>query len=144
MCVSFLQQLCGVKFLCCDRPFNDTHLPEVLAAAYERSRRISDALRESTAKRKSRGDTFGFDASDLRGTRVFKRGARKGASNSAALRMKRARDAYRTIVPRVREWRASGVTWDECVDRLNAEGCKTTVGKPINRPTLIRILQRTR
>jgi DNA invertase Pin-like site-specific DNA recombinase len=143
--VAFLRLLVDtrVQFVCCDQlDLWEDNVQIQLKIAQNRAQRISREMRETFARLKADGRKFGFALCGHRSDRRCVLGAKQGGRNSGKARTARANQAYAFLVPRVKEFRAEGMTFDEIVERLNAEGHQTTAGMPFNRPTLVRILQR--
>jgi len=143
--VSFLRHLLDsrVPFVCCDKSdlWEETiHMQ--FKVAQNRAQRISEERKETFAKLKAEGRKFGFTSSVRRKDERFRLGSKKGGKNSGKARTERVSQAYAFLVPEVKKLRAKGFTFDQIVGYLNAQGHRTTVGMPFNRPTLIRILQR--
>lgn len=133
----------GIEFICCDNPHANRLTIHILAAVAENetiqvSRRTKDAL----AAAKAKGTKLGSARPGHWVGRENKRGWKKGARNSAAVRSQRALSAYTFLVPKIKEMQSQGLNLGQIAGKLNEAGHQTTVGKPFTTVAVWRILRR--
>lgn len=132
----------GGVFDCLDNDLMDEGtLPMQLALAQNRSQQLANKMRDRMAILK-KTTKFGFAASNHRNSPACVAGAALGARKAANLRRLRAETTYRPLIARV-EALLMNHTWDQTVEIVNQEGFRTVANRLFNRPTLIRIMQRT-
>jgi DNA invertase Pin-like site-specific DNA recombinase len=133
----------GVDFVACDNPHANRLTIHILAAvAEDEARRISRRTRDALAAAKARGVKLGSARPGRWNGREHLRGWKKAAQASAAVRSKRAKDAYSFLLPMLRQLRSEGRTCREIAQWLSEQGHNTTAGKPFNAATVSRIMQR--
>ena len=122
-----------VDFVCCDNPHANRLTLHILAAvAEDEARAISERTKAALAAYKARGGKLGT-LENL--TRVA---GKAGASTNRNL----ALTAYASIMSDLRAWRASGLSFRQIAELLNANGKVTRTGVPWNHAQVKRILNR--
>ena len=122
-----------IEFVCCDNPHANRLTLHILAAvAEDEARAISERTKFALAAYKAKGGVLGTLEN------LTPEAGLKGAITSR----KRARTAYEGIMPDLKSWRASGLSYEQIADRLNDSGKVTRNGYPWNHAQVWRILKR--
>ena len=122
-----------VDFVCCDNPHANRLTLHILAAvAEDEARRISERTKDAFAAYKARGGTLGKPEN------LTLEAGRKGAATTSA----KARTAYAAIMPDLRAWWASGLSFRQIAGLLNGAGHVTRSGVPWNHAQVRRVLAR--
>jgi DNA invertase Pin-like site-specific DNA recombinase len=109
----------GVEFVCCDMPSANKLTLHILAAvAEDEARRISERTKAALTAFKARGGKLGTVAN------LTREAGRRGAQTNHAM----ARTAYAGLLPQLREWRKSGLSFARISERLNDSGQTTRSG----------------
>lgn len=109
----------GVDFICCDNPHATRLTLHILSAvAEDEARRISERTKAALAAYKARGGRIGTVAN------LTREAGRRGAKTNRA----KARTAYASLLPQLREWRAAGLSFARISARLNEAGHTTRSG----------------
>jgi DNA invertase Pin-like site-specific DNA recombinase len=143
--VAFLATLMesGVPFVACDNPHANRLTLHILAAVAEAEvKAISDRTKAALGAARRRGVKLGSAREGHWDGREDRRlvGAKRGAVQSAAVRAKKARDAYADLLPIIKPLRDSGATLQAIADRLNSEGHTTRQGKTWQPTQVMRLL----
>jgi len=142
--VAFLSALMdsGAEFVACDQPHANRLTIHILAAvAEDEARRISQRTKDALAARRRRGLPLGAEIPACRNlspavTRRSLKLAHEGAHEAA--------ETYYAehIGPKMRDWRAAGLSLPKIAERLNAEGITTRRGKLWDAAGVLRVLRR--
>jgi DNA invertase Pin-like site-specific DNA recombinase len=132
-----------VEFIACDNPHANRLTIHILAAVAENealatSRRTKDAL----AAAKAKGTLLGSARPGHWKGRENKRGWKQGAKQSARVRSQRAAAAYSFLIPKIKEMKAAGDSFDTIAAKLTEAGHMTTTGKKLTAVAVWRILHR--
>jgi DNA invertase Pin-like site-specific DNA recombinase len=141
--VAFLATLMdsGAEFVCCDNPTANRLTLHILAAVAENeAREISRRTKAALAAYKARGGLLGGARPGHKGLPEQSRLA--GVTAGALARRLAADSYYRSLAPRVRELRLSGMTQQAIADRFNSEGLTTQSGGPWTQVAVLRVLRR--
>jgi len=141
--VAFLSALMDsdVPFVACDNPHANRLTLHILAAVAEaEAKAISDRTKAALAAYKARGGLLG--ALNPKCRVLTPQAITKGRERSAAVRSKKAVEAYSDLVPVMQEFRAAGQSLAAIADRLNADGHSTRRGRPWNPAQVLRVLAR--
>jgi DNA invertase Pin-like site-specific DNA recombinase len=133
--VHFLSGLmeAGVDFVCCDMPSaNRLTLHIIAAVAEDEARRISERTKAALAAYKARGGVLGKPEN------LSLEAGLRGAAATKTL----ARIAYAGILPELRRWRESGLSYREIAALLNGGGHTTRTGVAWNHNQVRRVLDR--
>jgi DNA invertase Pin-like site-specific DNA recombinase len=133
--VHFLSGLmeAGVDFVCCDMPAaNRLTLHIIAAVAEDECRRISERTRAALLAYRARGGRLGKPEN------LTPEAGRRGAAATSA----QARTAYAAILPELRRWRESGLSYREIAAMLNGGGHTTRTGAAWNHNQVKRVLDR--
>ena len=133
--VHFLSGLmeASVEFVCCDMPFGQPADP-----AHPGGRRRGRGQADQRADQgrlggyKARGGTLGTLAN------LTREAGKRGAVTNRA----KARTAYASLLPQLREWRAAGLSFARISTRLNDSGHTTRSGALWNPAQVRRVLAR--
>lgn len=138
----------GVDFIAADNPVANRFTVHVLAAvAEEEARAISRRTREALASAKARGMKLGShrvghwtpEREEMR-----KAGLAKGRLKAAEVRARLADDAYRDLLPEIKAFSETGLSFRKIAAKLNTDGHRTRRGKPFCSMSIKRILDRCR
>lgn len=133
--VHFLSGLmeAGVDFVCCDMPSANRLTLHILAAvAEDEARRISERTKAALAAYRARGGKLGTVAN------LTREAGRRGAATNRA----QARTAYAALLPELRGWRQSGLSYREIAGLLNGSGHTSRTGVTWNHAQVRRVLAR--
>ena len=118
----------GVDFVCCDMPSANRLTLHILAAvAEDEARRISQRTKAALAAYRARGGKLGTVAN------LTREAGRRGAKTNRT----KARTAYASLLPQLREWRTAGLSFARISTRLNDSG-KTTRSGALWNPAQVR------
>ncbi len=124
-----------VDFVCCDNPHANRLTLHILAAvAEDEARRISECTKDALAAYKARGGTLG------KSENLTLEAGRKGAATTRS----QARTTYAAIMPELRQWRVSGLSYRAIAGLLNGAGKVTRSGVPWNHAQVRRVLSQDR
>ncbi len=124
-----------VDFVCCDNPHANRLPLHILAAvAEDEARRIGERTKDALAAYKARGGALG------KLENLTLEAGRKGAATTRG----QARTAYTAIMPGLRAWRASGLSYRQIAGLLNDAGHVTRSGVPWNHAQVRRVLSQDR
>ena len=145
--VAFLSALMesSVDFVATDNPHANRLTIHILAAvAEDEARRISERTKVALAAAKARGTKLGSARPGHWDGRENLRLAaiHKAVQVAAEVRAKDTDDAYRDLVPMMRQLREAGKTLQTIADELNLQGYETRRGMPWNPMQVRRVLQR--
>ena len=122
-----------VDFVCCDNPNANRLTLHILAAvAEDEARRISERTKAALAAYRARGGKLGTPAN------LTPDAGRKGSETTRA----KARIAYAALLPELRAWRASGLSYRQIAALLNGAGQVTRTGVAWNHNQVKRVLVR--
>ena len=122
-----------VDFVCCDMPSaNPLTLHIMAAVAEDEAKRISTRTKDALAAYKARGGVLGTPAN------LTPEAGLKGARSTSA----KARTAYAAIMPELRAWRTSGLSYQNIAELLNGAGAVTRTGMGWNSSQVMRVLVR--
>jgi DNA invertase Pin-like site-specific DNA recombinase len=141
--VAFLSALMDsdVPFVACDNPHANRLTLHILAAVAEaEAKAISDRTKAALAAYKVRGGLLG--AQNPKCPSLSPEASAKGRKRSAAVRRKRALEAYADLVPVIEELRADGQSLAAIAKELNEQGHSTRRGRPWNAAQVRRVLLR--
>lgn len=114
----------GIDFVCCDNPSANRLTIQILAAVAEaEARAISERTKAALAAAKRRGVLLGAARPSSRNLTAQSRS--HGCAKAALVNAERAREAYRYLVPELREMRASGLSLRQIARELNGRGERT-------------------
>jgi DNA invertase Pin-like site-specific DNA recombinase len=132
----------GVEFVACDNPHANRLTIHILAAvAEDEARRISQRTKDALAAYKARGGKLG---AAREGTHRFTaEESARARTRSAAVRRRKAIDAYADLLPRIVELRREGRSLKAVAEELNTEGQTTRQGKSWTGVQVMRLLRRT-
>jgi len=135
------------RFVCCDNPdASDLTIDLLAVIAEHEARAIATRTREALAIAKDRGTLLGSKRPGHWDGREERReaGATKGLPLAVAEYSRIARDHYSDVlVPKMREWREQGRSFDEIAALLNADGFTTRRDqKPFTKAIVWRLIDR--
>ena len=122
-----------IEFVCRDNPHANRLTLHILAAvAEDEARQISERTKAALAAYKARGGKLGTPAN------LTTAAARKGAETTRA----KARAAYAALLPELRGWRESGLSYRQIADILNGASHTMRTGAAWNHNQVKRVLTR--
>ncbi len=131
-----------VDFVCCDNPNANRLTLQILAAvAEDEAIRISERTKAALAAYKRRGGVLG--TADPRCILNRTEKGQEGQRKSADLSRQRAAAADVSIISRLRELRAGGLSFRAIADRLNADRLATRTGCHWSARQVQRVLDRS-
>jgi len=123
-----------VDFVACDMPTANRLTVHILAAvAEEEARAISERTKTALAAAKARGTKLGTNNLTAEGTR-------KGLAAAAQVIQSAKIDAYRDILPAIKQMDSAGVSLNAIAKVLNERGEVTRRGRPWNAMQVSRVL----
>jgi DNA invertase Pin-like site-specific DNA recombinase len=133
----------GVEFVCCDNQHaNHLTLHLLAATAQAEGQMIRDRIKAANAEMKAKGIPLGSARPEHWKGREHKRGWKKACKVAATQRTERTREIYSFLMPRIKQMREEGRTMQQIADTLNAEGHRTTHGKPFGETSIHRLIDR--
>lgn len=141
--VAFTSALMESKtdFVACDNPEATPLTIHMLAAVAEHeAKAISQRTRDGLEMAKKKGVLLGSSRPGHWEGREGKRGWKKANKVSAEVRRERARDAYRFLIPKVRQLREGGFGLKQIADWLNHHEHVTTRNMPFRIEAVRRML----
>jgi DNA invertase Pin-like site-specific DNA recombinase len=131
----------GVDFIALDIPTADRFTIHIHAAVAEQdARRIGERTKAGLAAAKAKGILLG--GANPRCRNLSPEVRAKAALAGGHARRLRADSFYRSLAPRVKELRLSGLTQEAIADRFNSEGLTTQSGGPWSQVAILRVLRR--
>lgn len=140
--VAFLSAILdsGVEVLACDNPYANRLTIHILAAvAEDETRRISERTKAALAAYKVRGGKLGAALEQCRKLTISAR--RKGGQRSGENSKRLALEAYRDIVPILKDLKEAGLSLREMAAKMNELGHTTRRGKIWNHVQIARVLK---
>jgi DNA invertase Pin-like site-specific DNA recombinase len=132
-----------VEFVCCDNQHaNHLTLHILVAVAQQHSRKISERTKAAMAEAKAKGIPLGSHRPGHWEGREHCRGWKKGSKVASVQRSEQAAEVYSFLMPKIKEMREAGRTMQQIADTLNAEGHRTTRGKPFGEVSIHRLIDR--
>lgn len=133
----------GIDFVACDNTyFTPANIKVITSVAETQAIAKSRTAKDSLAAVKAEGTKLGSARPGHWKGRENKRGWKKGAQNSAAVRSQRAASAYAFLIPRIKELKDQGLSLNQIAEKINSDGHLTTAGKPFTPVAIYRLLQR--
>jgi len=131
------------EFVCCDNQHANHLTLHILAAiAQQHSRRISERTKAAMAEAKARGIPLGSHRPGHWEGREHRRGWKKATKVASVKRSEQVTKVYSFLMPKIKEMREAGRTMQQIADTLNAEGHRTTHGKPFGEVSIHRLIDR--
>jgi len=133
----------GAEFVCCDNQHaNHLSLHILMVTAQEESRKLSERQKVVAAEMRAKGIPLGSARPNQWKGREHKRGWKKAVKAAAKQRMERTREIYSFLMPRIKQMREEGRTMRQIAETLNAEGHRTTRGKPFGEVSIHFLIDR--
>jgi DNA invertase Pin-like site-specific DNA recombinase len=141
--VAFLSALMesGCDFVSLDNPHADRFTCHILAAVAEKEALdISNRTKAALKAYKARGGLLGASRPECRN--LSRKTMKEGQSLGTEANQAKAKEAYASILPFMRQLRQQGETFRAIAGRLNAEGYTTRRGKPWSHVQVMFVLDR--
>jgi DNA invertase Pin-like site-specific DNA recombinase/ssDNA-binding Zn-finger/Zn-ribbon topoisomerase 1 len=122
----------GINFVACDNPHANKLTIHILAAVAEyEADLISARTKAALAAAKKRGVRLGAQHPSCRGRRRGDLGLIELARKGREERQRRSATYRAALLPHVEALRTAGLDWPAVVSRLNAEGVRSRMGRPM-------------